>query len=88
MDIHNEIVDFVSDWVGAPRRKIKLNTRLFHDLGIDGDDGVELLGAFCEKFQVDPHAKLMDRHFGTEAAATPWTFIRWFLSPSFRRVKI
>ena len=26
----------------------------------------------------------IDRHFGPEASATPWTFVRWMIDPAFR----
>ena len=79
------VIDFVAPQVGVATSKIKSGTRLFHDLGVDGDDGVEFMEAFCKHFQVDPSTIQIDKHFGPESAAMPWTIIWWVFSPSCRR---
>jgi acyl carrier protein len=46
--------------------RVTPETRLLHDLGIDGDDAVELLLAFEQRFGVDLAALQFGRHFGPE----------------------
>ena len=43
----------VSGQSGVPEAEVTLETRLFEDLGMDGDDGHELLEAFADEFGVD-----------------------------------
>jgi acyl carrier protein len=43
----------VSGQSGVPQEEITLETRLVEDLGLDGDDGHELLEAFADEFGVD-----------------------------------
>jgi len=43
----------VSRHAGVPKAEITPETRMFGDLGIDGDTGLELLEAFADDFGVD-----------------------------------
>jgi len=43
----------VSGHSGTPESEITLESRLVEDLGIDGDDGCELLEGFADEFGVD-----------------------------------
>ena len=47
--------------------KLKLSTLLADDLGIAGDDGYELLEAFCEEFEIQNICEVdASEYFGTE----------------------
>jgi len=48
-------------------------TRLLHDMGLDGDDADEFLQAFAREFSVDMDRFPFQRYFGTEIDAG----IRW-----------
>ena len=48
-----EVAEFVAKFSGTTSSRIQPATRLEADLGITGDDGVELLEAFTAHFQVD-----------------------------------
>jgi hypothetical protein len=50
------------------------------DLGIDGDDGVELMENFSKEFQVDLSTFQFDKYFGIESGFNP---IMWVLSIFF-----
>ena len=56
--------------MGVRENKVTMDTRLRHDLGMDGADAWEFLDAFCEEFSVDltdfPH----DSYFGGEMVFT------------------
>jgi len=71
-----QVSQFVADFTSAPLDKIDEETTLFGDLGVDGDDGVELLSRFGEKFDVDLSSVDFSEHFGPEGWA-PWAIIMW-----------
>ena len=49
----DEVADLVADVSGADRSRIKPSSRLESDLGITGDDGVDLLQALAVRFGTD-----------------------------------
>lgn len=51
------------------------STRLLHDLGIDGDDAVEILTDFSKRFGMDLSSFPFQRYFGSELGSG----IRWLL---------
>jgi acyl carrier protein len=46
----DEVADLVADFSGAARSRITPSSRVESDLGITGDDGVELLQALAARF--------------------------------------
>lgn len=76
----NEVMIFVAGFISTPVDKISPKTTLFGDLRIDGDDGVELLEAFKDRFEVDmgPYRAV---HFGPEGfslyAPFYWLLLLW-----------
>ena len=87
MDKKEQVISFVKDKLWEPKGGLTLESRLFHDLGVDGDDGVDFLIAYCEKFDVPVTDIQFNMHFGSEAGATPFTFIRWIIDKDFRKGK-
>jgi hypothetical protein len=67
--------EFVSVEIGVPAARIKPESRLLHDLGVDGDDAGDLLQHFSARFHVDISAFQFSRHFGPEAGWNPLYFI-------------
>jgi len=59
-----EVIALVQEQTGA--KKVKLSSRLFEDIGVAGDDGVELLEEFAERFEVDVTKCSPGRYFGGE----------------------
>src|SRR5687768_14916691 len=59
--------------------RIRLDTTLFGDLGIDGDDADELFAAFSREFDVDLTELELSKHFGPEGLPlNPWkVFQSW-----------
>ena len=51
-ELYGRVKTFVAEHAGASAKKINPDTRLMEDLGICGDDGYELLAAFCEEFKI------------------------------------
>ncbi|WP_235581266.1 MULTISPECIES: DUF1493 family protein [unclassified Rhizobacter] len=56
-----------------------LETRINLDLGVDGDDGAELLDAFTKRFAVDIESFANAHYVGPEAGASPMSFFRRIL---------
>lgn len=71
-----DIAEFVASFVGVPSERISLSTTLFGDLGVDGEDGSDLLVAFGEHFNVDLSALDVTKHFGSEGI-WPWAPLYW-----------
>ncbi len=77
----------VSGQTGVPESEITLETRLFEDLGMDGDDGTELLAAFGDEFGVDISGLAPLNYFNDESSFTGYSLtvpVAAFLSPAFR----
>ena len=70
-----EIREFVSREIGVPVARLKPESRLLHDLGVDGDDAGDLFQHFSARFHVDISAFQFARHFGPEAGFNPLHFI-------------
>jgi hypothetical protein len=53
-----QVIEFIREWTQTPHRKlIKRETRLEDDLGVTGDDGIDLLKAIEHKFDMHFEAK-------------------------------
>jgi hypothetical protein len=53
------------------KARLRLDTTLLGDLGIDGDDGLELMADFGRKFNVDLMQFEPSKHFGPEGGCFP-----------------
>jgi acyl carrier protein len=73
-----EITEFIAKFVGVPAERLSASTTLFGDLGVDGQDGSDLLVAFGQRFSVDLSYVDLRRHFGNE-----WL---WPWAPFYGRV--
>ena len=78
---------FVANQLGVPLSKVADESRLFHDLGCDGDDAIELLEAYCRTFRVDIREVDTNRYFGPEGTFIPflWLLLKLFGSETLRR---
>lgn len=73
MTIEAEVIELVARHGGLSPEKVSTTSRLFHDLGFDGDDAVELFEAFQERFDVEltPLYEHWSSHFGPEGCGSP-----------------
>jgi acyl carrier protein len=76
--LEERVIAFVSEQLGVRAERISMATTIFGDLHTDGDDGVELLESFDEKFSVDMTGCDPSRYFGPEGCV-PWAPIYWIL---------
>ncbi len=65
-DIKNRIIKIISETHGNRPESINLTTDLCRDLGIDGDDAVELFERLSDEFKIDFSTMQWGRHFGPE----------------------
>jgi len=73
--LEEEVVALVSAYSNYPAEKITPKTTLLGDIGIDGDDGDEILKRFMDRFQVDM-SSIRPVHFGIEGFL-PWAPLIW-----------
>ena len=59
--------------------EMSFDTDLAGDLGIDGDDAIEIFKSLATQFSIDFSGIEWDRHFGPEAGCSPLAF----LSPKY-----
>jgi len=65
----NQIREMAATHSGRPIEKIGPETRLFHDLAIDGDTAEEFLTEVCRKFSLAHEGFPSPRYFGSEFGA-------------------
>ena len=66
-ELYARVKALVVEQTGALEKKINPDARLEDDLGITGDDGYELLEAFCEAFEIQNMCEIVpSEYFGTE----------------------
>lgn len=73
------VIQFVSMQTRINAQKLTLSSTLFQDLGIDGDDAIDLLRAFSEEFRVDLSELDPKQHFGPEGFGPSAIFL-WLFS--------
>jgi hypothetical protein len=81
-DLTQDLIAFVARELSVSPERIRLSTRLGKDLGVDGDDGLEVMARFAETFGVDLSALKPEAYFGPEGINP-----LWLLSPSWWRRK-
>ncbi len=80
----DEVKELVSKEFSVKVEKLLNQTRLSHDLGMDGDDAWEFIEVFSEYFQVDMADFEFRLYFGEEAGADPITLIYFLIFKSAR----
>ena len=66
-ELYARVKTFVAEFWSTSEEKLKPRTLLADDLGIAGDDGYELLEAFCEEFKIENMCEIdASEYFGTE----------------------
>ncbi len=80
IELSQLLVAFLCEQLNVPPLRLTATTRLLQDLGVDGDDGVELIHEFSLRFGVDLAKFDPSLHFGPEAGASPLIWIWWIVS--------
>ena len=86
------VIEFLSAELSLPTEKLEDHASLYHDLGVAGQDGWELLEAFGTTFGVDMNECDDSLYFGSEGANLPlmlWQFLTGtFVKESAERLEI
>lgn len=61
-----QLLEFTAMATGVPISKLSINSRLFEDLGLEGDDALEFMDSYFEKFKVDSADFQFGDYFGPE----------------------
>jgi hypothetical protein len=80
----DEVKELVSKEFSVKVEKLSNQTRLSHDLGMDGDDAWDFIEVFSKHFQVDMAEFEFRLYFGEEAGADPITLIYFLMFKSAR----
>jgi hypothetical protein len=75
-DPTNFVIRAILDQSRLKPDQIYLNARLLHDLGIDGDDGTELILNISKRFPMDLSGYDESQYFCNEPTILDWL---WFL---------
>jgi len=70
-----QIASLLKEMHLVPREKVRLETRLSADLGMEGDDAREFMEEFFHRFSVNRGDFRTDEHFGPEAGWSPLFFL-------------
>ncbi|PKM04302.1 MAG: hypothetical protein CVV16_05455 [Gammaproteobacteria bacterium HGW-Gammaproteobacteria-6] len=82
--MESEIIVFVSEFTGVKAEKLSPDTLINFDLGVDGDDGAELLEEFSTRFGVDL-SQISETYFGPEGFSVGFVVLwPYYL---YRRIK-
>lgn len=76
-ELITEVTEMVSKFTGVSPRELTLETTLFHDLGIDGDDAVDFFTEFEAGFHVDLSDFKISKYFGSETSGLLSSMIIW-----------
>ncbi|NOD62535.1 MULTISPECIES: DUF1493 family protein [unclassified Ruegeria] len=74
-----KLISLISDLVGVDPSKLHEGSSLFHDFGVAGDDGAEVLQAIANEFEIDIGDVDGARYFGSEAPYNPFYHLQCFL---------
>lgn len=80
-EINGEVVAFLAEFLRVPVETLGAETTLVDDLGVDGDDGRDLMEAFATRFNVDLASFSASEHFGPEAGWNPLAFLYYVVFP-------
>ena len=84
--IREDLVQFLQSELRLEPSQIAPTARLFHDLGVDGDDGCELIRAFGKRFEVDISTFDPTLHFGPESGPNPLMWLWWTITRTWPKV--
>ena len=82
-DLFSQIRHFTAEELRVDPAIVGLQTRLQHDLGVDGADGWEFIEAFGTRFSVDLTGFRSTRYFGPEAGPNPFLWLWWSVTRSW-----
>ena len=85
-ELFESVRRFAADELGCDVDRVRAESSLFHDLGVDGADGCEFMEAFGSRFGVDMSRFDACLHFGPEAGGNPFVWLQWTITRSWPRM--
>jgi acyl carrier protein len=85
--VTEDLADFLVEQLRVRRDRLSTTTRLAEDLGVDGEDGVQLIAAFGKRFDVDLGDFHESSYFGPEAAANPFVWAWWLITRTWPKTQ-
>jgi hypothetical protein len=64
--LQEQVVSFVAQERCAPQHRVRMDSTICGELGVDGDDAAELIEEFAKHFSVDLSGYDHKRYFGPE----------------------
>lgn len=84
--LQESLIEFVSTELRVKSSRLTPQTRINHDLGVDGDDGLDFIAAFSRRFNVDISSFQASLYFGPEAAGNPFIWLWWLIAHSWPKL--
>lgn len=81
--LEERVFRFVAGQTGVKVKKLTLDSRLLHDLGVDGDDATDFFDAYSKEFGVNIEKLRSDfgYYFGDEGGGPAiWMMVLWITS--------
>ena len=85
--IDDSLKEFLSAHLSVNSSRLQPETRLNQDLGVDGDDGLEFMVAFSNRFSVEMSAFDPSMYFGPECSGNPLMYLWWFITRTWPKYK-
>jgi len=86
--LRTSVIAYVCEMTSYDAGSVTEEARLGADLGVDGDDAIDLFEGFARKFSVDLSSLNLSDHFGPDAGPSPWTLLRSALQKDVPRHEI
>lgn len=74
-DLSERVFHLIAEQTGIPVERVQLKSSLLNDLGVDGDDAVELLESLAVTFGIDFSNFRFRDYFGAEG----FDILSWFV---------
>ncbi len=74
-----EVIDFICNETGSVKGEVTLDSGLYYDLGIYGEDAHEILEAYSNKFQVSLDQFKFESYFEEEVPSNPIKTLLYFI---------
>ena len=85
-NIQEQVLKFLSINLLIPIEKINLSDSFFHDLGVAGDDGVDLINGYAKKFNVSLNGFNFNKYFGNESSSIIGIIYELVTKKSFKAI--
>lgn len=83
-----EIQSFISEFCVIEKEELTPEAKLYHDLGVTGDDAVEFMEAFIDKYDIDDTDFYFDKYFRGEGLSLVDLYYFLFERKKLKRLPI